>query len=118
MFEDLTPEQRVSMVKLLTPESVVMVYSGKPGCGCGCKGAYRSKGRMVTNNLKALQAAPDKVKLDEPFGDRACFALETEERFRWVYVPIAEARRLAGLAREITVTPEEVTAYTEMLRTL
>lgn len=25
----------------VTPEEVVKVYSGRPGCGCGCRGTYR-----------------------------------------------------------------------------
>ena len=74
------------LVRLLHPSNIVEVYSGTPGCGCGCNGTYRSSGRMVTNNIRYLQADPSKVKYGPGKDGTMCFSLETPSRYRWVYV--------------------------------
>ncbi len=106
-------EMPITEVKV---ENVIKVYSGKPGCGCGCRGNYRvnpahlefaNKERgydygpeevnltQVKRILRELQAAelaaPGTVDVDTkvgqgPEGPITIYSLETETRFRWVYV--------------------------------
>ena len=92
-------------------EDVVQVYSGKPGCGCGCRGNYRVNpshlemankergydyGRkdvslmQVKSVLHILQEAeasgPGTVEIGEAGKNMLVYSLETEKRYRWVYV--------------------------------
>jgi hypothetical protein len=81
----------------LTPEDVARVYSGKPGCGCGCRGQYRAnpahaKADDVVNMVqvrKVLAKVQDAARAGEAgfTGDVAggIFAFETETRYLWVY---------------------------------
>lgn len=85
-MKTLSPNVIAAMVGLLSPSNVARVYSGRPGCGCGCKGAYRSAGPMVTRNISALQADPSKVQYGKGMDDTMCFSLENDTRYRWVYV--------------------------------
>lgn len=44
--------------------NVVRVYSGKPGCGCGCKGKYSDDAKNIARVSKIINAAI------EEFGNR------------------------------------------------
>lgn len=86
-------------------EEVVQVYSGRPGCACGCRGNYRvnpahvayadkERGyphsgdeislKSVKRILNYLQAHATEVTVNES-GNKICYALEDENRYRWVY---------------------------------
>lgn len=104
--KNLTSEQRQVLFHL-TPADVRMVYSGKPGCMCGCRGSYayttaareegtRERGYEVTDSdisditvtrlLKKLQRVETIEQMGCDLEDEtriANFFLETETR---VYV--------------------------------
>lgn len=55
----LTAEQK-RFLDSLTEQSVPIVYTGKPGCACGCRGTYRYRGAT------AKQAGRDRGYAVEP----------------------------------------------------
>lgn len=91
---------------------VMEVYSGRPGCACGCQGKYSvnpahkaladaKRGYVLDDNinmaqvsrvLKIVQEAasvnPSSVKYTESDG-LGVYSFDTPERYRWVYVPLA-----------------------------
>jgi hypothetical protein len=69
--------------------TVVRAYSGRPGCGCGCRGTYQEKGRIVSDNLRLMRERPEAVRMTWVEDNMVCLALETEERYRWLYVRVA-----------------------------
>ena len=42
------------VIDFIKPEDIVRIYSGRPGCACGCRGVYREglKGKRILNNMK------------------------------------------------------------------
>jgi hypothetical protein len=62
-------------------ENIVKVYSGKPGCGCGCRGNYFTDERNIKRVVKAMNARQDEVKEEVP----GIFSVEDEKRFFWAY---------------------------------
>jgi hypothetical protein len=70
---------------LITAADVDRAYSGRPGCGCGCRGIYRERGRLVSSNMATMQKRLPEVgaQVDEDF---VIFFLEDETRYRWLYV--------------------------------
>ena len=82
-----TPAQRAAILAALVPANITQVYSGRPGCGCGCKGTYWSRGPMLAKTLNALKAVPaDDIAIGDPFGGLVVFSYETAQRYRWLYV--------------------------------
>lgn len=83
-------QERFDILKVTT-EMVVRVYSGRPGCGCGCKGTYSESQRSKTIILNKLKKNPMLVEQTGPFAraneEQICFSLETESRYLWVFVP-------------------------------
>lgn len=63
----------------INPESIVRVYSGKPGCGCGCRGTYWDDARNIRRIVKILNSRPD-----TRFEDGIYFA-EDDARYFWAY---------------------------------
>lgn len=51
-------------IKEVTVEQVAQVYSGKPGCACGCRGAYRQDARNIKRILTMFQAS-DEVQFED-----------------------------------------------------
>ena len=68
----------------ITEAQVQKVYSGKPGCGCGCRGTYWEDARNVRRVLKVLQSRPDEVNVVD-CGDTFCYGIDGEDRYYWVY---------------------------------
>lgn len=68
----------------LTPDKVLRVYSGKPGCGCGCKGSYSESKGMVTKTLRIMRERASEVRVDLGV-DENILSLEDDSRFRWLY---------------------------------
>lgn len=50
----------------LTPDDVMCVYSGKPGCACGCRGKYSYNSRHAAKGSERRGYAVD----DEDINDR------------------------------------------------
>lgn len=97
------------MVKSITElkvEDVVKVYSGKPGCGCGCNGKYRvnpqhlelaSKFRgydydkkeaslgAVHCMLTYLQQNAGEVEVLSEESDFVIYSLDTDYRYNWLF---------------------------------
>lgn len=100
-------EVRTHLLNLLTEQNVDEVYSGRPGCGCGCKGKYGRSTRFIRMVVKELRQTPDKVLFGATFGDRTCLSLETETRFRWVYIKTTVFDQLMAFITN-PIRPEEV----------
>lgn len=81
-------EQIVALVALLTPANVKRVYSGRPGCGCGCRGKYATKGALVSRTVSELKRAANLADVTVVAGNdkEVVFSVETPRRYRWVYV--------------------------------
>ena len=41
----------------INPEAVKRVYSGRPGCGCGCRGRYSDEPKTIRLIVKKMNAA-------------------------------------------------------------
>jgi hypothetical protein len=101
--EQIIQEYPIAAVK---PEQVLKVYSGKPGCGCGCNGSYRvnpllvreanaETGRaydadeinftQVKRILKIVQGRAGEIQAQETENLRI-YAVEDQVRYYWVYV--------------------------------
>jgi hypothetical protein len=73
---------------------VARVYSGRPGCGCGCNGKYydapNKMVKRVLNKLKGLteeERAPGKGRnRGLGYQDDGIFFYETEKRYYWIYL--------------------------------
>lgn len=78
----------------LDASTVGRVYSGKPGCGCGCNGNYYEDQRNITRvvNLMKKRADADwrRVGVNELHlgaGDFAAVAfVEDDTRYLWAYL--------------------------------
>ena len=46
-------------------QAVNRVYSGRPGCMCGCRGSYSSARGQVTRVLNIMAANADRVVVDD-----------------------------------------------------
>jgi hypothetical protein len=82
-MEKLTLQQAQNL-GALAPEDVVSVYSGRPGCACGCRGkySYHSANRAVGAERRGYAVGDDEVndrtvakvlKLVQANADRATF---------------------------------------------
>lgn len=84
-------------IRELRPSQVTRVYSGLPGCGCGCRGKYFEDSRNITRVVNAMKAMLDDeyvnikaVDFDfddsNSFGDCRVAAVETDRRYYWAYL--------------------------------
>jgi len=60
--------------------TIVRVYSGKPGCGCGCRGNYSTNPATITRVVNKMNARSEEVVLSS-----GIYALEDDERYNWAY---------------------------------
>lgn len=65
-------------------EDIAKVYSGKPGCGCGCKGKYWTDERNIKRIVGVMNARPEDVR----FKDNT-FYIEDDKRYFWAYTQAA-----------------------------
>ena len=114
-METMAEVQAVGIAELKV-ENVFKVYSGKPGCGCGCRGKYyvnpahrefadKERGyaydddevtitqvQRILHEMQAAElAAPGSVEVNEKAahgtdGTITIYSWETEKRYRWLYV--------------------------------
>ena len=59
---------------------IAKVYSGRPGCGCGCRGRYFEDARNITRVLNVMRARADEVQI---IG--GTLVLEGPGRWYWAY---------------------------------
>ena len=96
--------QRMNAAKqALENGTVTRVYSGRPGCGCGCRGKYYDDARNITRvtNLMLARIDADELGDDITISD-AVVATENDTRYFWAYIRDQKAERDnldAGLAR-------------------
>lgn len=94
----------------ITIDEVVKTYSGKSGCGCGCRGTYRvnpvhlafaneKRGfdysaeeinlatcKLRLNKLQQIALEnPEAIQADAQWGGLVCYAFETESHNLWIY---------------------------------
>lgn len=66
----------------IDPTKVVRVYSGRPGCGCGCRGKYYEDARNIKRVLKAMRetiSAADRIAMTDQT------AAVEGDRYYWAY---------------------------------
>ena len=65
---------------MIDRSTITKVYSGRPGCGCGCRGRYYTDARNITRIVNAMN------KRDDVRDDRGVyFTPENDERWFWAY---------------------------------
>ena len=107
----------IKPLAMLKPEDVDRVYSGRPGCGCGCRGKYTDHdsktfnatfqklvGAMVAVVEGGLVEKTERSGVMVNSDGSAIFYVETETRYRWIYT-------VKGF---VTVEPAEDMSYVEM----
>lgn len=93
-------------VLALTADQIGKVYSGKPGCGCGCKGKYwvhpahataesAARGypyegseislRQVERVLALVKARATEATETDMHDGTKCYAVEDDNRYLWIY---------------------------------
>jgi hypothetical protein len=88
-------------INMVTTKDILRVYSGRPGCGCGCRGSYRynpEHAKEAFENRKAIPKPSDfnavqvrkvlglmKQHSNEVECDISGAAWETDARYYWVY---------------------------------
>lgn len=73
---------------------IIRVYSGRPGCGCGCRGRYwpneekaaptANDQRQIERIKKILHSRIDEVYVSPGIG-RDIFVIEDDQRYFWAY---------------------------------
>ena len=66
----------------IDPATIVRVYSGKPGCGCGCRGKYWTDARNIKRIVGQMNASQGVMQTTGP---DPIYSVETETRNRWAY---------------------------------
>lgn len=90
-------------INTVTTDDILRVYSGRPGCGCGCRGKYRYNPKhkdeatedagstgVTKADFNSVQVAKVlglmKQHADElQWHDASIVAWETETRYYWTY---------------------------------
>jgi len=81
-------------IKDVAVSDIARVYSGRPGCGCGCNGKYYDAPHPMVKrvyrklrNLTEEEATP-KGGRNRGLGyqDDGIFFYETEKRYYWIYL--------------------------------
>jgi hypothetical protein len=83
---------------------VDQVYSGKPGCCCGCLGNYSESARSIRSHItrtNALLAAGEVSRIESDFEDGVF--IETDTRYRNIYIHKDRAR-IAVMGDLIVIT--------------
>lgn len=60
--------------------TITKVYSGKPGCGCGCRGRYYTDSGMITSVVNRMNASEYLAR-----DDNGNWNVETDKRYLWAY---------------------------------
>ena len=62
--------------------TITKVYSGRPGCGCGCRGRYYTDARNITRIVNAMNK---RVDLMSAGGGTRYYTGDPEARYLWAY---------------------------------
>ena len=65
---------------MINKSEIVAVYSGRPGCACGCRGKHSESPRSITTIVNKMNALDANIKKE---GNH--FAIETETRLYIAY---------------------------------
>ena len=90
---------------VLSVADTLDVYSGRPGCMCGCNGEYNNSERARKMAITSLLKNPN-VRLHSwtPFGDSldaGCIFVETKTRKRVLYLTASGVEKVRGLIPEV-----------------
>jgi hypothetical protein len=103
----------------ITPNQVVKVYTGKPGCGCGCRGTYSTDRGTCATILHKLQAAAKDTDVELIRSDEGelIYSWKTETRYRWVYVDpkIEPKQSFARPSRKAMTLPQRDKVQVQLL---
>ena len=83
---------------MIDRSTITKVYSGRPGCGCGCRGTYYTDGRNITRIVNLMN------NRDDVRDDRGVYYTASEDtRYLWAYTAAA-ARMFALLEAPLICT--------------
>lgn len=68
---------------------IASVYSGRPGCACGCRGTHTENPSSVTRVVRTLESNAADVRVIKGLGGELIFCLDTETRAYAVYCKAA-----------------------------
>lgn len=66
----------------IDPATIVRVYSGRPGCGCGCQGTYWEDAHNIRRVAAAMNRRLDEVRVTS---QPPIYSVEGERRYYWAY---------------------------------
>jgi hypothetical protein len=69
-----------SMRTRIAEYTIIRVYSGRPGCGCGCRGKYSTRTARIAQIRRELMARANEVREHD-----GILALEDDRRYFWAY---------------------------------
>ena len=77
-------------INALTPDDIETIYSGRPGCGCGCNGNYTKPGDpsfkgMLTRTKKVFVERLDEVGVQDGI-NQVILYIEDDTRYRWIHL--------------------------------
>lgn len=55
------------MKPTITKADIVRVYSGLPGCACGCRGTYSESKAQITRVMNMYNALPEGTKVNTSY---------------------------------------------------
>jgi len=78
----------------ITPDMVEKIYSGRPGCGCGCNGNYYEPGdtsfrSMLTRTVNVFRERRNEVGVQDLLNGSLVLFIEDDTRYRWLYLKAA-----------------------------
>lgn len=80
---------RIKPITELTVEEVATAYSGRPGCGCGCRGTHYVNPmhrEQITQILNILKSRAGEVQVEELLDEPGLVYYLESTRFYWVFV--------------------------------
>lgn len=86
---EMTRDELVVAIATIEPKEIARVYSGRPGCGCGCRGKYYDDARNIKRVLTAMRKNISGARLTYDRGEGTVgdpvAAVETDTRYYWAY---------------------------------
>ena len=68
------------MTDRIATANIIRVYSGRPGCGCGCRGNYSDRKAQITRVRNTMMARANEVEYID-----GIFFIEDGKRNYWAY---------------------------------
>ena len=70
--------------------TIKRVYSGKPGCGCGCRGQYWTDARNIKRVVNIMNSRLDEVRVMTSIMAEGgkIYSVEDNTRYYWAYTYI------------------------------